>query len=100
MLVEISGLQKNWKEHFPPLTWTQRSSTTPSHRDSGDEFDHQNSQVALKVQTIQEKQQTSTAKVNMPGQINHQDGTKWYVSCTDFMLCPKLKTLTKHFSQG
>ena len=64
VLAEISGLQKNWKEHFPPLTWTQCSSTTPgpSHLDSSDEFDHKNNQVALKVQAIQEKQQTSTAK--------------------------------------
>jgi hypothetical protein len=71
---EISGLQKNWKERVQNIQ-PQRSSITPSHQDSGDEFDDPNDQVASKVQAIQKKQQT-TAKVNTPGQKNHQDGTK------------------------
>lgn len=82
MPVEISGLQKNWKERVQPQTSIRRSSTTPSHPDSGDEF---NDQAAPKVQAIQKKQQTP-AKVNMPGQRNHQDGTKTVLF--DFMLWP------------
>jgi hypothetical protein len=79
--VEISGLQNNWEEHVQPhvqhQTQPHRSSITASHPDSGDEFDDQNDQAAPKVQAIQKnlKQQT-TAKVNMPGQSNHQKGTK------------------------
>ena len=92
MPVEISGLQKNWKERVQPQTSTQRSSTTPSHSNSGDEL---NDQAAPNVQVIQKKRQT-TAKVNMPGERNHQDGTKTVL----FNSCCGLQTLTKHFSQG
>jgi hypothetical protein len=78
--VETGGLQKNWKERVQPRVQPQphRSSITASHPDSGDD---QNDQVpvAPKVQAIQKKQQTTT-KVTIPGQSNHQKGTKTVIS--------------------
>jgi hypothetical protein len=71
--VEIGGLQKNWKERVHPQTQTHRSSLHASV--ASDEFEDQNNQVASKGQVIHKKQQIA-AKVSMPGQSNHQEGTK------------------------
>ena len=96
---DIDGLQKNWKERVQPRAQTPSctccSSITTSQPDFGD---NQNDQEATKV-IPNLKKHHHLAKVNMPDQGNHQEGTKTVLFHTILISYCVNQTLM-NFSQG